>query len=363
MKGFVAGLRRARSVSIVSSENVPADPMLYREPRHAEGGDEGRFEGDPNDGPAFPLAGRGGPANVLLARVRPCSAQGWKDPRTVLTFPLWKPLITPYRIVACFRHPASVAKSLAVRDGMTMEDGYALWAAYNERLLEHLRDEPRVLWFDFDRTPEDIDSWLDNACRALNLTRTPEAVGVFNKFEQHHRIERTPLVPRLSAIYQELVRRAREANAGGTPAPQNAGGTPALQNDSTAQRRPFPTAFPAADEPADAAPETLRRDLAALANVVTKQNAFLQAHARELDGACRHRGRLDAQLASAMARINQLEYDLQMETAALRAKLAQCDGQLQSILGSRVWRSYQRLQRARARLGKFFAVVWKRTRI
>ena len=142
MKAFVSGLHRACPVSVVTSEDLPADASR------------------------LPVS----PQKVMSATIRQCCVRGWKDPRTVLTFPAWKPLISPYRVVVCFRHPTGVVKSLAVRDGMTTEEGYALWAAYAERLLDHVREEPRALWFDFDRTPDELESWLANACRQLQLT-------------------------------------------------------------------------------------------------------------------------------------------------------------------------------------------------
>ena len=302
MKAFIAGLCRPRSVTLVGSGPLPADEH------------------------SFP----GVADSVLLARVRRCSAWGWKDPRTILTFPLWKPLIVPYRIVACFRHPAAVAASLNVRDGTTMDEGYALWAAYAERLLEHVRDEQQVLWFDFDRTPEDIDSWLDHACRELNLARTPDAVAAFNKFQRHHHAD-LPLPPRLAQLYGELVDRARRAN------------------DGAIRPRPLSGAPAAAESPAGAALEGLRRDMAALADVENKHNAFLQAHARELREAgdlCR---RIDIDARTALARIEQLEHKLRIEATELRVKLAECDSQLRSILESRAWRTYQWLLRTRSR--------------
>jgi hypothetical protein len=309
MKDFVAGLRRACFIFIARSENPPEHAL--------------RFPGVED--------------NTLEARVRRHSVWGWKDPRTVLTFPLWKPLIIPYRVVACFRHPAGVAKSLAVRNGMTMEQGYALWAAYTERLLEHVRDEPRVLWFDFDRTPEHLDSWLEDACHELGLVPTPAAAAAFNKFQRHHNLEKLPRDPRLSGLYQELVTRARQAN------------------DSTACRPPLSAQVPAVERPADAAVDSLRRDLAALADVESKHNEFLQGHARELREAGELGSRLDARTEWALARIDQLERSL----AELREKLTECDCRLRSILDSRAWRSYQWLRRTRLRLRKLNAAVMK----
>ena len=121
---------------------------------------------------------------------------------------------------------------------------------------------------------------------------------------------------------------------------------------------PVPAAFPAPDGRPPSPSRILRRDLAALADVESKQNAFLQGHSRELLEACEHRGRLDGQMTLAFGTIGQLEYDLQAEVAVLRAQLAKCDVRLRSVLGSRVWRSYQWLQRTRSRLRKLFAAVF-----
>jgi hypothetical protein len=345
MKAFVAGLRQTGSVSAATSEECRVG--------QANRGPAGlRFAATRLAGPegAEPrLIGLRGPSESLSDLDPPggCTAApvwGWKDPRTVLTFPLWKPLLAPYRIVACFRHPAGVAKSLAVRDDMALDKGYALWAAYAERLLEHVRDEPRVLWFDFDRTPEAIDAWLDHVCRELTLRRTPEAVAIFNKFERHHHGEQSPLPPRLCELYEELVRRAQEA--------------------ASACRQPLSLSAAAVERQADAAWEGLRGDLAALADVQAKHNAFLQTHdreLRELKKADETGVRADARAQLALARIDELERNLEAEAVRLRAKLAECDRLFQSILNSRAWRWYRRLQRTGARLRQAQAAVWKTT--
>ena len=63
---------------------------------------------------------------------------GWKDPRTTLTIKCyWDYLVNPH-IFACFRHPVSVAKSLAKRDGFSLAEGVRLAAEYNTRLLDFM---------------------------------------------------------------------------------------------------------------------------------------------------------------------------------------------------------------------------------
>lgn len=78
----------------------------------------------------------------------------WKDPRTVLTFHLWKRFLVRYRIVAIFRHPMSVARSLERRDGFSITKGLQLWRQYNERLLRICAAEEDVHWIDFDTDPD-----------------------------------------------------------------------------------------------------------------------------------------------------------------------------------------------------------------
>lgn len=65
---------------------------------------------------------------------------GWKDPRTTLTIELyWKHLTNPH-VIACFRDPVEVGKSLERRGDMTAEEGEKLAHLYNNHLLDFLHD-------------------------------------------------------------------------------------------------------------------------------------------------------------------------------------------------------------------------------
>ena len=46
---------------------------------------------------------------------------GIKDPRMLITWKVWEPLINEYCIVGIFRHPLSVAKSLEKRNGFSLD--------------------------------------------------------------------------------------------------------------------------------------------------------------------------------------------------------------------------------------------------
>ena len=66
---------------------------------------------------------------------------GFKDPRLCLTWQAWNrmlPINTKYIFV--FRHPLSVANSLANRDGISFNTGLDIWYEYNRRALGVLRE-------------------------------------------------------------------------------------------------------------------------------------------------------------------------------------------------------------------------------
>ena len=135
---------------------------------------------------------------------------GWKDPRTTVTFPLWKPHLQNYRIVAALRHPMSVARSLHVRNGMPIEDGLRLWTVYNERLLSHISGEKDVLWFDFDAPPEQVAASVRRICAALGL-QCDEQVGTrFNPYLRHHARTEAITDPAAAELYERLRRMASE---------------------------------------------------------------------------------------------------------------------------------------------------------
>ena len=76
---------------------------------------------------------------------------GFKDPRTLITLPFWLAALRQPLLVATFRHPVPVARSLEARNGTSIDAGLALWSVYNERLLalRRVRRFP-IVRFDLD---------------------------------------------------------------------------------------------------------------------------------------------------------------------------------------------------------------------
>lgn len=88
-------------------------------------------------------------ARAILAEYAGRPLWGFKDPRTLLTFEGWERLIPDIELVGIFRHPASVARSLASRPNLPVTDPLGLWRTYNERLLALHRRRPfPVVCFD-----------------------------------------------------------------------------------------------------------------------------------------------------------------------------------------------------------------------
>ena len=92
------------------------------------------------------LEGEGDPASLLNASFDGPGPWVWKDPRTCLLLPYWKPrLSAPLAAVLVWREPQAVATSLHRRDGMDLVVGVALWERYNRAALTGLDDVPTFI--------------------------------------------------------------------------------------------------------------------------------------------------------------------------------------------------------------------------
>jgi hypothetical protein len=72
----------------------------------------------------------------------------WKDPRTCLTFELWKDILNELGIelsvVFAVRNPLDVAKSLLKRNGFPLEKSFGFWFNHNISALESIAGVPSV---------------------------------------------------------------------------------------------------------------------------------------------------------------------------------------------------------------------------
>ncbi|MCZ6828481.1 MAG: sulfotransferase family protein [Gammaproteobacteria bacterium] len=82
---------------------------------------------------------------------------GFKDPRTLLTWPLWQEALQGnYLRVGIFRHPLAVAASLGYRQGsaaMSEQQALQIWQHYNKKLLAEYKRSPfPILCFDWEES-------------------------------------------------------------------------------------------------------------------------------------------------------------------------------------------------------------------
>lgn len=127
---------------------------------------------------------------------------GFKDPRSLFTFPFWKAGISSVRLVGTFRHPMSVARSLNFRNQIPIEDGLALWYAYNSKLLA-LHEEYGFPLISFDVPGPRYLASVDFVARHLGVCGSDERAGS-SFFEEALRKHHDPSDSDVPASLMEL---------------------------------------------------------------------------------------------------------------------------------------------------------------
>jgi hypothetical protein len=113
---------------------------------------------------------------------------GFKDPRMLLVWPFWKPVLSTARFIGTFRNPTAVANSLYAREKLRveLEDGIELWFQYNRRLFD-LQQEHGFALINFDLEKDAYLGALDAAAAGLNLPHGIRQVDFFeNKLRNQH---------------------------------------------------------------------------------------------------------------------------------------------------------------------------------
>ena len=136
---------------------------------------------------------------------------GVKDPRSVFCLEGWATLFKP-RFVASFRHPMAVARSLAHRakawgEDMPIEQGLALWNAYNSAILNVTRDtECRIVCFDLPEAEYKSCLIEVASCLGLNAERVSD---FFESDFRHHSATQQEAIPsECASNWSELQARA-----------------------------------------------------------------------------------------------------------------------------------------------------------
>lgn len=146
-------------------------------------------------------------AKLLIDAYDGAPRWGFKDPRALLLVEGWKKLLPSLNYVGIFRHPTSVAQSLDARGGMPREQAFALWKAYNERLLHLYRQKPFALLC-FDEDEATLHNKLNVILAELGLQPLSDE-RFFSAELKHHQELPEALPADVEALYQELLACAR----------------------------------------------------------------------------------------------------------------------------------------------------------
>lgn len=127
---------------------------------------------------------------VIAAHAGDRALWGWKDPRTSLTLPFWRPLLPDVRYVVCLRHPLEAARSLETRDALPSWHGLRLWLHYTASALVHTAGEPRLLVFYEDALADPVAAM--EAIAAFLDRPAPPAGEALRRIAPDRRHERAP---------------------------------------------------------------------------------------------------------------------------------------------------------------------------
>jgi hypothetical protein len=150
---------------------------------------------------------------------------GWKDPRTCLLVPFWRPLLpSDTRYVICVRHPLDIARSLHARDDLAIGDGIRLWEIYTTAALAETRDASRTV-VAYDELLRDPGRSMTRLARYVGLPAVdPAALAelVTPDLRHHHTARETARATALPSRPRQLHEWLRSAGAMDGPEAEDA---------------------------------------------------------------------------------------------------------------------------------------------
>lgn len=107
-------------------------------------------------------------AAALFAKVHAGPSWVWKDPRNCVTFPFWVESLSARPVVVLVhRDPFEIARSLAVRQGLSQAMSLAVWERYMREALAHVQGLP-VLATAYSELVERPAAWAEGTTAFLD---------------------------------------------------------------------------------------------------------------------------------------------------------------------------------------------------
>jgi hypothetical protein len=110
---------------------------------------------------------------------------GIKDPRLTFTLPFWRRALNEPVLVGTYRHPLTVAASLATRNGFGLAKSLEIWRAYNSRLIA-LHEQFRLPIVCFDVADAEYRDALTAAALRLGTRPDDRPDEFFDPALRHH---------------------------------------------------------------------------------------------------------------------------------------------------------------------------------
>lgn len=146
-------------------------------------------------------------AQSLVAGYRGVARWGFKDPRALLMVDAWWNLLPKLSFVGIFRNPEAVARSLEHRSQTPKDEAFALWNAYNQRLLSlHERAAFPLLCFDEEETV--LQQKLDEVLSEIGLRPLGDQPFYAGDLRHHHHAP-DEIPSSLASLYDALRARSR----------------------------------------------------------------------------------------------------------------------------------------------------------
>jgi len=144
----------------------------------------------------------------IIQTFSPNDCWGFKDPRSLICLDGWLDTVPSLEMVAIFRHPEEVARSLQARNGFPLLRGMEIWEIYNKRLLEILdqRSIP-LLHFGADLSLFRVQCELLISQMALPIDPDEVQYRFLDARLRHQESTKSILPGHISSLYEELLQR------------------------------------------------------------------------------------------------------------------------------------------------------------
>lgn len=145
--------------------------------------------------------------DLFIESRRSAALWGFKDPRTLLTIDGWFEACPDLLCLGIFRHPAEVAMSIHERNSFELDRCFAIWLAYNERLLAIADSRPCPL-MEFGADRESSLAAIKRCIEPLGLELGDAAQSVYDQTHRHYERPEVVVPPECQVLYEALLERA-----------------------------------------------------------------------------------------------------------------------------------------------------------